>query len=176
MSENCHGQPEKARVTSVSKGPTTNRDIEGEALKAFARTIPEGQVMLWSSMMEVTKRGKKRTGDLWSKVRSDLISEGIVFKPARGEGHRRCQPEQTLEKVDNRIQTIRRTAQSALRENRTVDRKRLPAEAVSHADSQAVVLTMLESKADEVRPRSFAPSSQAGVPFAALADSIDKMK
>lgn len=167
---------ETALVTSVSKGPTTNKDVEGEALKALARTIGEGEVMSWQAMMEATKRDMKRVRAVWNKVRSDLVGEGYVFRSVASVGYRRCMPEQALEKVDGRMQNIRRTAHAALRENRTVDRRRLAPEMAAHADTQAIVLTMLESKADEVKPQRVAPSSQPGVPLAALADSIAQMK
>lgn len=167
---------ETAHVASVSKGPTTNKDIEGEALKALARTIGEGQVMTWQAMMDATQRDMKRVRGLWSKVRSALVGEGYVFRSVAMVGYRRCAPEQAIEKVDGRVQTIRRTAHAALRENRTVDRRRLAPDLAAHADTQAVVLTVLESKADEVKPRKVAPSSAPDVPFAALADTLAQMK
>jgi hypothetical protein len=167
---------ETAHVTSASKGPTSNRDIEGEALKALARTIAEGEVMTWPAMMEATGRTKEQTRRMWAIVRSSLISDGMVFRAVTGVGYRRWEPEQTVEKVDGRMQSIRRAAHSGIRENRTVDRSRLDARAAAHADTQAILLTAIESKVDEAKPLRLAPSSAPDVPLAALTTGCVQMK
>lgn len=166
----------RAKVTSISKGPTTNNDVEGEAIKNLARTIPEGGELTWEDMSRLINRPKDKVRRVWHTARSDLISEGIVFKSMFGIGYRRCSPEQTVEKVGGRMQTIRRTANAASRENRTVDRKRLDPSMAAHADTQAVILLAIESKMDEPKIHKVAPSSAPDIPLAALASDLAKLK